>query len=73
MLQPKLKVTVDYGKCQPHKCGCHEGVCPAVSKCPVNIWKQEEPYDLPYPVAAFCKECGKCVEVCPLEAIRMLE
>ena len=72
MLQPKLKVTVDYEKCHPEKCNGESGVCPAIAECPVNIWKQEEPFDLPYPVPKFCQECGKCIEVCPFEAIRML-
>jgi translation initiation factor RLI1 len=70
MLQPKLKVTVDYDKCHPEK--CNRGVCVAVLECPVKLWKQEEPYDLPYPTPGFCKECGKCVESCLLEAIMML-
>jgi ferredoxin len=73
MLQPKQKVTIDYGKCLPEKCGCDKGVCPAIAECPVKLWRQEEPYDPPYPAAGFCQECGKCVEVCPLEAIRMLK
>ncbi|MFC1924098.1 hypothetical protein ACFLXA_01855 [Chloroflexota bacterium] len=72
MLQPKLKVTVDYEKCRPDKCGCHNGVCSAIPECPLNLWKQEEPYDLPYPITGFCKECSKCVEICPLEAIRIV-
>ena len=70
MLQPKLKVTVDYEKCHPEK--CNRGECNAVIECPVKLWKQEEPYDVPYPTAGFCQECSKCVESCPLEAIRML-
>jgi len=73
MLQPKLKVTIDYDKCQPEKCGCDNGICPAVKECPIKLWKQEEPYDLPYPFTGFCKECSKCAEVCPLKAITMLE
>ncbi len=70
MLEPKLKVAVDYGKCQPER--CDKGVCNAVVQCPNKLWKQEEAYDLPYPIPGFCEECGTCVESCPLKAIRML-
>jgi len=70
MLQPKLKVAVDYEKCHPER--CDKGVCAAVLECPAKRWKQEEAYDLPYPIYGFCQECGTCVESCPLEAISML-
>lgn len=73
MLQPKLKVAIDYEKCRPEKCDHGTGVCPAVMECPLKLWKQEEPYDSPYLTTGFCKECGKCVESCPLDAMRMLE
>lgn len=70
MLEPKLKVTVDYEKCHPER--CDKGVCAAVSECPAKLWKQEEPYDLPYPIPGFCQDCSTCVESCPMKAIRML-
>lgn len=70
MLEPKLKVAVDYAKCHPEKCG--KGACAAVLECPLNLWKQEEPYDLPYVIPGFCQDCGVCVESCPLTAIKML-
>ncbi len=70
MLEPKLKVAVDYGKCQPER--CDKGVCNAVVQCPNKLWKQEEAYDLSYPIPGFCEECGTCVESCLLKAIRML-
>ncbi len=70
MLHPKLNLTIDYEKCHPEKCGI--GVCAAIPSCPVNLWKQEEPYDSPFPTARFCNECGKCIDACPLGAIRKL-
>jgi len=70
MLDLKLKVAVDYGKCHPER--CDKGVCAALLECPLKLWKQEEPYDLPYPVPGFCQDCGKCVEACPLKAIGLL-
>jgi Pyruvate/2-oxoacid:ferredoxin oxidoreductase delta subunit len=71
MLQPKLKVTVDYVKCRPDK--CKKGVCAAVLECPTKLWKQERPDDVPYPIPGFCSECGICVDCCPEKAIKMLQ
>ncbi len=70
MIEPKLKVAVDYGKCHPER--CDEGVCIAVLECPTKLWKQEGPYDLPYPIPGFCQDCGICVDCCPMDAISML-
>ena len=63
----KQKVTVDYGKCHPED--CEKGVCQAVLVCPRKLWKQESPYDAPYPIFGFCEDCGKCIESCPNDAI----
>jgi ubiquinone/menaquinone biosynthesis C-methylase UbiE len=41
MLQPKLKVAVDYQKCHSER--CDRGVCAAVLECPTKLWRQEEP------------------------------
>jgi NAD-dependent dihydropyrimidine dehydrogenase PreA subunit len=70
MPEPKIKITIDYKKCHPEQ--CDQGVCAAVLECPNRLWKQEEPYDLPYPIAGFCHDCGICVEACPMKAIEML-
>jgi len=39
MLEPKLKVAVDYEKCHPER--CDKGVCAAVLECPAKLWKQQ--------------------------------
>jgi len=70
MLEPKLKVALDYQKCHAEKCG--EGTCAALLECPLNLWRQEGSYDLPYVIPGFCQDCGIYVEACPLNAIRML-
>jgi ferredoxin len=70
MLQPRLKVSVDYVKCHPQS--CKDGVCAAIPECPAKLWKQERPYDVPYPIPGFCQECGTCVDSCPEKAIKML-
>jgi len=63
----KQKVAVDYQRCHPES--CEKGICQAVLVCPRKLWKQEEPYDFPFPTPGFCEDCGKCIESCPHEAI----
>ncbi|PIP48126.1 MAG: hypothetical protein COX14_04445 [Chloroflexi bacterium CG23_combo_of_CG06-09_8_20_14_all_45_10] len=70
LLQPKQKASIEYQKCRPEK--CEKGGCLVLSVCPKKLWKQESPYDIPFIVSGFCDECGKCVEACPLKAVRML-
>jgi len=70
MLDQKLKVGVDYGKCHPER--CDKGICAAVFECPAKLLRQERPYDSPYPIPGFCQSCGICAESCPMEAIWML-
>ena len=70
MLELKQKTTVNYERCHPER--CDGGDCLAVLECPAKLWKQEGSHDLPYVVPGFCQECGRCVESCPLKAIRML-
>jgi len=70
MPEPKVKITIDYKKCDPKR--CDQGVCAALVACPTKLIKQIERCDYPYPVAGFCQECGKCSEACLLKAISML-
>ncbi len=67
----KQKVAVDYKKCHPES--CKDGVCQAVQECPRKLWKQEEPYDLPFVISGFCEDCERCIEVCPHNAVYKLE
>ena len=70
MSDPKVKIILDYKKCDPKK--CDKGICAAVAVCPTKLIKQIEPCDYPIPLAGFCQECGKCSEACLLKAISML-
>ena len=70
MPEPKVKITIDYKRCDPKR--CDQGVCVAFLDCPTKLIRQIELYDYPYPVAGFCQECGKCSEACLLRAISML-
>lgn len=70
MPEEKVKVAIDYKRCNPRR--CQKGICAAIEACPTKIIKQMEPYDYPYPIAGFCQECGKCLDACLLEAIKMI-
>jgi Fe-S-cluster-containing hydrogenase component 2 len=69
MPEPKVKITIDYEKCNPGK--CDQGICAALLACPTKLIKQMDPCDYPYPIAGFCQECGKCLEACLLKAIKV--
>jgi len=70
MPEPKVKISIDYKRCDPRR--CDKGVCATRLVCPTKLTKQIEPRDYPYPVAGFCQECGKCSDACLLKAINML-
>jgi len=67
----KQRVAVDYKRCHPES--CVEGVCLIVGECPRKLFKQEEPYDPPFVIFGFCEDCGRCIEMCPHEAVYPLE
>lgn len=69
MPEPKVKIKIDYKKCNPK--GCQKGICPAKLACPNKLIRQIEPYDFPYPISGFCQECGKCIEACIAGAIEI--
>ena len=70
MPEPKVKITINYQICNPKK--CDNGICVALPACSVQLIKQMEPYDYPYPIAGFCQECGKCLDACLFKAISVL-
>lgn len=70
MFDTKLKVAIDYKRCNPRN--CEKGICIIIGVCPSKLWKQLEPYDFPFPIQGFCQECGKCVDNCPMKAVKML-
>jgi len=43
--------------------------CPAVTVCPVNALKQDG-FAAPYVDESICIDCGKCVRVCPMGALK---
>jgi Fe-S-cluster-containing hydrogenase component 2 len=63
----KQRVAVDYKRCHPES--CEEGMCLIVRECPRRLFKQEEPYDPPFVISGFCEDCGRCIEMCPLQAV----
>jgi len=79
----KTKIKIDYSKCgnatggvDPRECGkCLKACDPAVFvRHPTLNIKQENPYDPKFwQVTAvwlsLCTRCGKCVKICPQDAI----
>lgn len=68
---PKRIAVVDYSKCRPE--GCDQGVCAAAMQCEYGNLAQEDIYEAPeVNPAKWCRGCAKCVQACPLKAIRMM-
>lgn len=68
---PKKVAVVDYTRCNPEKCDC--GTCLAAGECEHGNLRQESPYETPeINPSKWCHGCARCVQACPLEAIRIL-
>ena len=69
---PKKVVAVDYTKCRPDRCS-DNGRCPAALVCEHGSLTQQNPYEEPeITPSKWCHGCAKCVQACPLKAIRMV-
>jgi len=64
---PHKIAIVNYNKCDPKK--CEDGVCKAVSACSKKVFKQEEPYEIPFINTNLCTGCYDCIKSCPRGAI----
>ncbi len=72
------QIAIDDSKCiGPHECGQCMKSCPSAVFIagPTRIWKFRETDRADFRVYAryydMCVSCGKCVEICPVEAITM--
>jgi translation initiation factor RLI1 len=61
---------VNYYECHPDKCA--DGICEAISECPMKLITQEEPYAIPMTDPLACKGCGSCVRACKAKAIKIV-
>ena len=68
---PKKVPVVDYNVCKPDE--CDNGICTAALECEYGSLVQNGPYETPeINPAKWCHSCAKCVQACPLKAIRMM-
>jgi translation initiation factor RLI1 len=69
---PKQVVAVDYERCRPDNCE-DSGVCTASLVCEYGSLTQQSPYEEPEVIPSkWCHGCSKCVQACPLKAIRVI-
>ena len=69
----KPTAIINYDRCKPEECSPDDGICPALAACTRGILTQEAPYEEPFVFPPnMCQGCGDCVDVCPLDAIRMM-
>jgi len=66
-VMPGKMALVNYHICRPDR--CDDGVCRAVSKCPLKLITQEAPYEIPMTDPFACRGCGSCVQACSEKAI----
>jgi Pyruvate/2-oxoacid:ferredoxin oxidoreductase delta subunit len=68
---PNPIARIDYQRHNAEK--CDSAACVGSLECPNQVLRQEALYEFPFSHPShFCKGCGICVQVCPLEAIRIV-
>jgi translation initiation factor RLI1 len=64
---------VDFTVCSPRVCDSGVGACVAAKACAKSLLEQEAPFDAPSLLSCrLCSGCSKCVNACPLGAIRIV-
>ncbi len=67
---PHVRAVVDHEKCIGEECGC-DRFCSRVLACPAV--QHDEQKDRAYVLDDFCDGCGLCVQLCPREAISLVD
>jgi indolepyruvate ferredoxin oxidoreductase alpha subunit len=67
---PHVRAVVDHEKCIGEECGC-DRFCSRVLTCPAV--QHDEQKDRAYVLDDFCDGCGLCVQLCPREAISLVD
>jgi len=67
---PGKTALINFGKCQPDKCG--DGTCAAAAVCKYKLIKQDKPGEIPMTDPFICRGCGDCARACPLKAIEIV-
>ncbi|MDY0039597.1 MAG: hypothetical protein RBS57_04745 [Desulforhabdus sp.] len=69
----KTFAMVDYEKCNPKECNPEKGECASVLACTHRVMKQiDGVFEPPVIFQDMCMGCWDCIEVCLLDAIRMM-
>jgi len=61
---------IEEEKCSLLACGGR--VCQAKGKCPTKALWQPEPGESPFMDSGRCTGCRKCLQACPMRAIKMV-
>ncbi len=66
-------ISVDFDLCKPNICDPEKGICSASRICTHKLLEQEESGEAPSLLSAkMCIGCGKCIELCPLNALSVI-